>query len=303
MSLINPVALAPQEVRAAALAAVASSPAPPNAEDAHFFGRVPYLPSFVSQNPFTDTAIQMGFEFLNGYYTVTGAEKRLQAVATSPRFQAQISFLDWLALETSIQARLTSGSDAYSALFLGSSLNAGFAAGPKLRLFKNRNFLASIALRAQLEFGASISPIEAGLSTITSATAAEASNSFLSSSQQWSFLPRLHLGFSPIRGWSLLGEWTALYNLPSKAIPSGRMSFNLGLQSVLSFKALLNWPLALQIGVSQFIVLGQPQSLSPLFNLTLMESFRQDFNFAMELTRLISPDPSTTLSISLVVHY
>lgn len=268
----------------------------------HSLGSVPYLRSSVADNPFVNSFVASSLEALISKYAIAVAERELNGSAFALRVLGQVGWKR-VALEVSGFANLLSGVDPYSALILGSSLTYSVAPQLKFQVFKGTSSVLTFAFRTVYEQGISISPLTAGSNGIISASAADAVTGLILFPVNWILSPRVIFGISPIRWLGLWAQLAYLGQLPTSTQPQLRSSLQYAFQATLPLLQFSKVPLAFQAGISQTVVLGGAYSLTPVLNIAIHETFRSQYNFGLEFTRLLSSQPSTSIGLHMMMHY
>lgn len=259
-----------------------------------------FLKSTLVPMPFTTPYITSSLEGAFATIHVEGAESDLKAAGLTPSFAGQFQISD-LAIELGISVSEIVGVDDYSALVLGANFSYNISGSIRLPVFQNQRWVVTPSLTYASIKGGSFSPINAVASTIM--TKAEASN-FLTSISTTLLQPGL-LGavtLSPTFG--LTGEISyILAKATSGAEITDEDSIRAGLALSMNLQPTLGIPVGLVTAFRNDWPTKPEAESTPIYEIGVFEMFRSNFNFGVEMTKLVTTTPTMSVLLSMTYYY
>lgn len=251
--------------------------------------------------PFIAPYVNLTLEAAEATIHVDGAEQDIKAVGFSPSAKGQ--FRIWrLGVELGSDFSEIVGSDSYSALILGASFQYGFSTGVRFELVRTDFFALTPAFFYSWGKGASFSPIYAVDKLIDSAAKARGSQLLIKSTSR-ELRPTLLMAYVPDPVIGLDGEIGVGYSTLDFVDQVKKTFLRWGLGANLNYKRELGIPLGMTFAYRNDIPLNSSDKSTPLIAAGIYEMMRNNFNFGVEFSKLISNNPSLSAILNLTAYY
>jgi hypothetical protein len=253
--------------------------------------------TFPFSAPYINSSLEGAIETLQ----VAGADQSLQAVGLSPSVNGQFR-IGKLGVELGASLQETFGSNAYSAYVLGANLDYIFSTTFRYEAWRSKKAVLTPALFLSYDKGFGFSPLNAVNLALGSPDQA-ASSALLTRTTTEIVRPEL-LGayaFSPAFG--VTGELGTGFIYDTAATQPHTQTVRLGVALDLNLAPVWQVPIGVATFFSDEFPINSSAQSTPILGLGGYEMLNSNFNFGLEVARLMVSSSSLSILLSLTAYY
>ncbi len=247
--------------------------------------------------PYVRSSLEGAFATIH----VNGMESDIKAAGLTPSFTGQFRVGD-IGFEFGIDASEIFGADGYSALVLGANYSYGISGTIRIPVLKEDWLALTPTIGIRSQSGGSFSPLNAVAQSIM--TKAEAAD-FLSSTSTFQLKPGLLAAAALSPTFGISAELSRVFsNTTSSDLPKiDDGSIRAGIALSTNFQPELGLPIGFLAAYRNDWPIRPDIENTSIYELGIFEMLNQDFNFGIEMTRLVTSTPSISFLLSLTYYY